>query len=442
MPLPLIAGLLARLGLSGGARVAARSSARAVAQRAAAGAAAKQAATSAAGQAAKGGFFGAAKQGIAEATAYGLMQRLLGLIDKSTPSFVHHIVVKVSAGPAGDLRAAYYLACAAAFGRFGRGVTRTTGSYFEMSCQTNVMEKDVTVTIGYHTALMGQVNRAVTGGRDEYDVIFDGPDQLTVGAGWNSSFFGSKSSGLNYPQGTTYKIRGGIAVPVAPIPGGVRLPPVGLLAQDPLLLGNDYNPDQLLPFRWLVPQADARRTDPTLIAFLQPFRGRALPASLPSVYREAQCRVSTGLVFFLRNHSPISQDAYTRVFTTPAGRIPVLPDDGRIITTGETDNPLVQPPRPPVDGISRGDLIRMTIAALSDPGILPPLPDLTETPINTSGAYAWVPGSVKQGDQQNTILDLTTPSIPAPNASLATGIGLGAVQGVTELLDQVPLMKD
>jgi hypothetical protein len=47
--------------------------------------------------------------------------------------------------------------------------------------------------------------------------------------------------------------------------------------------------------------------------------------------------------------------------------VPVLPDDGRVITTGEKNDPRVQPPKPPYDGVSRGGALSLIAQHLQNP---------------------------------------------------------------------------
>jgi len=46
---------------------------------------------------------------------------------------------------------------------------------------------------------------------------------------------------------------------------------------------------------------------------------------------------------------------------------PLLPDAGRVITTGEKYHPAVQPPKPAVDGVSRYSLVELVTLALHAP---------------------------------------------------------------------------
>ncbi len=319
---------------------------------------------------------------------YWTLDSILGKLNSLVDSFTHVITVKCVGGPAADLRRVYYLACAAAFGRFSRATTRVNGSYFEMSCSTDVTDKSVTITIGYNTALIGDAIRAnTTDARTPLDVMFDGPDQFTVGRGWTAPFFTSKGAGSTYASVVAgQEIRGGRVVDG----GGEKNVPPGLeLGPETGEFGGSFTRPIV---QWVVKQDDVLRLKNVPLTVFRPY-ALASPAvdaarELPSLSTDKKTRK-----FYMRRVVPPGMDGFTVVETRAGGRVPRLPDDGRVITTGETGDARIQPPRPPVDGIARGSLLALTVQALTAPGFLPGLPALTDTPLGSGGVYVNAPGA-------------------------------------------------
>lgn len=343
---------------------------------------------------------------------YWTIDSILGKINALVDSFTHVISVKVVGGPAADLRRCYYLACAAAFGRFSRATTRVQGSYFEMSCSTDVTDKSVTITLGYNTGLMGDIARAtlLNKARTPLDVMFDGPDQVTVGRGWTAPFFTARGAGSRY-AGVTPDTRisgGGVKTIAVTTPYDVP---------DGITLGGGTTSIRIDLARnvWQVDQPEVLRLPRVPVAVFRPF---ALEAAETDVLRELPTEPATSdrrRIFYLRRVVPKTHTPYTVVATNATARVPVLPDDGRLITTGETRDFRVQPPRPPVDGIARGSLLAMTIQALTEPGFLPQLPRLTTVPLATGGYYLNAPGTTVDGaapgDQRGAVRAQTPPPV-------------------------------
>jgi hypothetical protein len=99
-----------------------------------------------------------------------------------------------------------------------------------------------------------------------------------------------------------------------------------------------------------------------------------------------------------KSHAPFPLTGYKFVRRGGAlGYIPVLPDEQRVITTGEKLDPRVQPPKPPVDGVSRGHLLTMVAASLASPGVLVEAPPnlLNNTQrLASQGLFVRDPGTV------------------------------------------------
>jgi len=325
------------------------------------------------------------------------MQRLVANISSNLDTFAHSISVKVKGGPAADLRRVYYLALAACFGRYGRGVTRVALGYSELSCHTDVTNKEVTVTVGYRVSALGDIGRELgSAGNDPFavrtptDIMHEGPDQVTIGAGWTGPFYTSKDG--SYAANEALSIKGGsvVRIPVNryDIPADTKLTEqAGTVLVVPVG-GNNA--------QWKVIQPETLRLDPVPVNPLRPYTARPVA---PDPLREYPRVTGSVETMYLQENGPVWRDAFLPVVRTAGKRTPILPDDGRIITTGETRSPDVQPSRPPVDGIARGGLLGMTVQALADPGFLPLLPSLTSVPIAAGGVYQRAPGSVAPGTQ-------------------------------------------
>lgn len=313
-------------------------------------------------------------------TSWSLAERMTSLIGSNAPTFQHSIMVTVVGGPEADIRRVWYLACATAFGRFRR---RATGiAETNMEAVWDISGKSCRVSIGYSIAgwpnvLLGIISGKVTGGsplailpgydagkklaerlkkwwgkttppettcgsssvdgtRSGIDMLQEGPMQLTVGAPW--------------PQ---FMRRGADGSPL-----GVNIPSwIKDTGYNPAWgsVVEDCNYDSLV-YRF----ADSRPVD---------------------VYREAvRCgpgydklpygRVTPIEYGGLLNSWGIRQDVRSindKVWVTS----PLLPDAGRVITTGEKRDLRVQPPKPWVDGKSRMSLVDMILTALHRPCYAP-----------------------------------------------------------------------
>lgn len=311
-------------------------------------------------------------------TGIDLFSRLSTLVGENTSSFVHTITVSVFGGPHADLRRCWYLACAAAFGRY-RNRVRGLGQA-SLDATWDVTGKSVMVTIGYINSgfveLLPQVPRSgleifergaelgralrrkIVGGapvaveppvgviplgkgRTELSArqfLQVGPDQVTVGAGW--------------PDFLSMQRRGGVG-PDERIPkddGGTlgdrcndhdTFGPITIVSENPSIEVLGEMPDEFAngvsaPWGRVVPHT--RASDTT------------------SSYR-------------------------TYAETGDGSGDPTLPDDGRLITTGEKRNPKVQPPKPILDGKSRMTIVDLIHAALHDPCYAPEALPCSEAPM-------------------------------------------------------------
>ena len=81
-----------------------------------------------------------------------LFDRAMSKVNANAPTFTHSITVSCQGGPLADLRRVYYLALAAAFGRWSNGVAgELKGSTTSMVAHIDVTGKAVAVNISYTT---------------------------------------------------------------------------------------------------------------------------------------------------------------------------------------------------------------------------------------------------------------------------------------------------
>lgn len=363
---------------------------------------------------------------------YWVLDSILSKVSDNLDSFTHAITVKVVGGPAADLRRVYYLACAAAFGRYSRGVTRVGGSYFEMSCSADITDKSVQITIGYNTGLLGDVGRSQSSGpvRTPLDVMFDGPDQVTIGRGWAVPFFTSSGVGSRYANVTPGTVIRGGGVKTIPLTSMYDAPEDIKVDQGGLVITIDQGRNV-----WQVDQPEVLRLLRVPVIVFRPYAWEPIN---PDVLREIAVTKTGTRTFYLRRVAPTNLRAFTEVRTTDNAAVPVLPDDGRLITTGETRDPRVQPPRPPVDGIARGSILSLTVQALTEPGYLPGLPRLTSVPLATGGFYLEKPGTTVRPGNGGVPVNRDAP----PEVDGFGGLFGGT--GATPVRDRVPvpLLRD
>jgi len=345
------------------------------------------------------------------------VQRMAEIAWNAADIFLHSISVKVRGGPAADLRSCYYLALAAAFGRFGRSYTRISGSYFEMGCHTDVTHKEVTVTIGHRTSMWGDLIRGQRGfGKAGYrtpqDVMYEGPDQVTIGAGWAGPFVAG--SGQGYNPNPTLNVGQGFAQ------SGGDGSTLRVSASQTVATGSKTETPQSAALgptnvQWLL--LDSELDLGEIQRITQPFSENVLRVTQEvDPFRELPVERSGTQASYLRRWYSLKANRTPYVLTgrTDANQMPVLPDDGRLITTGETLHPYVQPPKPPVDGVSRGGLLDLVAQTLSRPGYLPARPPVTlDGPVATGGVFVRQPGTVAVGEQAQ-VIRIAPPSVAAP----------------------------
>lgn len=320
-------------------------------------------------------------------------------LDASQNHFAHAITVSVRGGPRASLRRCWFLCLAALFGRRRRGVESLWAE--TINAQWDITGKSVTATLAY---TIGSISDPWTNFIDAEHpgaMLQRGPDQVTIGAGWSSTYltlnqqlgnFTGLNKGLNNarlvggqvvvnPTNTLPPIQGELPDPtkanrLGQTPPGVHTLTAGSLHNINIDPGNVF-------FGWRIDKQTVDAMQPRPVAIVQPYTVVQTNNPLSEMPVRQPGGGAEALPY--QAHKPTNQgEGLQYVWRGGSiGAVPKLPDDGRIITTGEKLNHMVQPPRPPVDGISRGHLLVMVAAQLASPGMLveapPNLPDNTET---------------------------------------------------------------
>lgn len=349
-------------------------------------------------------------------TAWSLAERMTQLIGDNAPTFIHAINVSVIGGPAADLRRVWYLACAAAFGRYRNRVNGI--SEVNLEGVWDVTGKAARVSIAYTFAgfagqvdlpnqipqilggaprmlivppavqvgewLWSKVKPAPAGGpaaavpvpggpapaggtRGGLDLIMNGPDQVTIGEAW--------------PQFLRRPALEDLILPAAFPAAALR------------------DTGRYTPFNPVFEECDA---DTLYVRFSGPYKKVDIFGELPKQPGDIFGGEGTGTLFLPYGQvSPITGPFIENFGTRERLRIgnktyissPKLPDDGRVITTGEKRDPRVQPPRPWVDGKSRMSMIDLISSALHQPCYAPEGPPCEENVLAASGRSLYAPGS-------------------------------------------------
>lgn len=302
--------------------------------------------------------------------ALDLFDRLYGKLSNNLPQFAHAIVVTVQAGPQGDIRRAYYLALAAAFGRYRNGVKGSVGSS-SLSATWDITGKAVQVEIGYTANAVWEAGRAAAGIQEDsaLRVLAEGPTQVTVGGEWpgfllqtrNRLGVGNSNSGV---LGGLPNIIQELArrSPQSQTPYSVVNP--GVVGQLSSTIPGCFPPGDTEP---VVFATDGTKID----VFKELIEGTGSNRLIP-----------WGAVRPLANG-----DAQFGSRISPITAMPALPDANRVITTGEKNDPRVQNPRPALDGSTRSGLLALVSAELARPCFLPSAPPCTSVPVLSSGLF-------------------------------------------------------
>lgn len=318
----------------------------------------------------------------AHQTALDLFGRYSGMASDWLNSQTHVISVAVRGGPEADLRRTWYLCLAILFGRYRNSALRSIqGGVFE--AEWDITGKAVSASLAYSTSGIGGL---IAGSMRA--LVQRGPDQVTVGGSWPALFYttaqalptvGSALSTLGSwgVMGLSGMIVSGLGSAFSPPSAAtetVVTPTTGTLHASPWVLA----PGEV--------GCNPSATPSVKIVRFGGFNGR-----VASVYREIPRSGDGGNTIRLpwRRIVPdaMKDASYSLQGTgilSPSVQLPALPDDGRLITTGEKYDPRVQNPRPPIDGVSRGSLVALVAQALNQPCYLTAAPPCGLVPLGTN----------------------------------------------------------
>ena len=378
----------------------------------------------------------------------------------------HAVTVSVVGGPQADLRRMWFLCLSAVFGRARKGLLSIHNR--TLDAQIDVTGKSCSITYAYtFGGILETAFASFSSGRPllpgapgnlpwsqmkpqcGLDLFYTGPDQVTIGGNWPAFALASSSLGqlLNNPQvvnaiQNASSLRSAFPAFSARFPT-LNIPPLsafvaaavpGLTAID---TGQIYAPDLV----WIVDRADLVEGNNILrypfapwilyeqdanlglgnagsTGLLREIPVLTTPTGPGILLLNMNMRVSQPVQYNVSNLVEVTRDLTGIRFGSVAGFLsgvnpafgtaPILPDDGRIITSGEKGDRRMQPPRPAFDGISRNHPLDMLANILYDPGYnLLPAPtaesDLTHAPLGASGLYVYDPGTIPS-DLADTII--------------------------------------
>ena len=313
------------------------------------------------------------------------------LLDATLPTFQHSIKVAVTGGPKSQIRRLWYLCLSAAFGRYRNRVALALCP-LDFSAHWDITGKSVSVEILYHTNTISNsasLSTVLTGGplnapsTNIYAKLAYGPEQLTVGGSWPLFLtpFGAAGGG---PMGTYVTPSG--------IPTGFSATAQCPLATTPVTTQISYtNVGTDRDTGYGVPGGGVAFNGPIANVLVEVGRGPGIiTGPFPMVFFGSYPWLGSGPLFGPA-FAPL--DTGDRVTLTGLTTLPTLPDDGRVITTCEPNDPLTQPPRPIVDGQLRSSLMALVAQALGNPCFLPSSVPCTLTPTVSAGEYVYPPGS-------------------------------------------------
>lgn len=309
--------------------------------------------------------------------ASNLLEKMTGFFKGNLPNFAHAIVVTCEGGPQADLRRVYYLALAAAFGKYRDGLRGSIGES-TLNCTWDITGKAVQIEIGYTASAFVEGARAVvrnvTGGDSALRVITQGPTQVTVGGGWPT--FLTNTFGQNSTTGLgKWSVLGGALA-------GGALAAIVKTERAKVVIGSDQ------------PAAPVKSgASPDLTAVPcggDPVAGTvATGSTVVDIYKELSRPGGSGETLHPWGKIVPGTDNATDYGSVVTDKFPLpgLPDRGRVITTGEKNDPRVQPPRPSLDGSTRSSLLSLVAQALSSPCFLPAPPPCTSVPALSTGVF-------------------------------------------------------
>lgn len=359
-------------------------------------------------------------------SASNLLDKLWATADGKCASFVHSISVAVRGGPEADLRRIWFLACAAAFGRYRNRAQGFPVSSLEATW--DVTGKACSITLGY--VLNGSFNSVgnATGITDSgLNVVQRGPDQVTVGGSWPTFSYTFAQSTVSAGR----SIVGGLIKALVSVanPFGTEVP--GLVS-----VSNGIFAGVLQGITGAFGLSASAPIAPWTSVFYR--CGSAAPIPLVLFTGSGKSTINPvrelprqgGIFLPWRRVMPGNGGGDFGSTRSGAFRVPQLPDDGRLITTGEKRDPRVQNPKPQIDGLSRNSLVSLVSQTLQQPCLLPtPVPCSILQSAGSSGLQVYPPGNGLVGvevDNSNLqrIVDLPTGAAGSVStASLPAGVG-------------------
>lgn len=312
-----------------------------------------------------------------------LLKRGSDAVREALPGFNHSIQVAVVGGPNADIRRLWYLCVSAVYGRF-RNRVRTGLVPVAMDATWDITGKVVSMELNYFTnALASSFSSDDFRDPSQCGAAFlaRGPEQLTVGGGWNNVF---------NPLVTRARVD-------APPDGGTRPAWIAYLtlALGGCVAGNPNGRVRVFPVQYVHSSGADPEPGRSTINVL-----RELP------FGKAVAPPGQTAKILIANDYPY-RVSYTRfapgfpgpVTARPGARaLPRLPDEGRVITTAEKLDVRVQPPKPPIDGSSRSSFLGLVAAALQSPCFLPASPPCTRNPVAASGLFVTAAGAPTSAD--------------------------------------------
>lgn len=259
------------------------------------------------------------------------------------PAFSHTISVSVQGGPEADLRRVWYLCLAAAFGRYRNRALGWWGAT-ELDAVWDITGKAATVTIGYQnsgwsdasTRIQAAKGAAAGAFNSGLSLIQRGPDQVTVGGSWpqftymagqnvgNAGFLGILQGGRAGAIGGG-QLLGAISAGSYPMYNRLLKEEVSVIGKGTLIqfVGAGGRTE------WFYRQPCDRGTNFNLVP-IGGWQGRSA-----NVLGEMP-RIAGNIVQLPWRRVAITGTAQRATSTLDAAfEIPILPDDGRVITTGE-----------------------------------------------------------------------------------------------------------
>lgn len=309
--------------------------------------------------------------------AWDLAERAWNLADKQFPQFSHSISVSVKGGPEADLRRVWYLCVSAAFGRYRNRSIGVQKAMFR--AVWDVTGKTCSCTISYQdSGLLSAATRALDPGDDINSgllLIQQGPDQVTVGGNWPGFLW-------TVGQTASATLSGVVGGVLATIPGFGFVPAFINRITTPIAPGTFGRWALLLalgtrepPYSLLGPSGWTKVRDCE-----QPFEFVSLMQSgwgTVDVLKEMPRAGHGNIALPWRRVYPVAAGSsilFGSNVSNILGVVPVLPDDGRVITTGEKRDARCQPPRPQLDGISRNSLVQLVAQSIQEPCYVPQAP--------------------------------------------------------------------